>query len=216
MMTAGDAGQELQRKAIMENPAKTDHPIHELLRRRWSPRAFDPRPVEPEKLKCLLEAARWAPSSYNEQPWAFIVGVKSQPAEHAKVLEAFIEFNRSWAGAAPIVMLSVAHLNFDKNGHPNPHAFHDIGLAAANLTVQATSMGLCVHQMAGILPDRAREIFGIPADWDALTGIAIGYPGDPNSLAEPLRQRELAERTRKSLPSFVFSSSWGTSAAVLS
>lgn len=192
----------------MDKPAKTDHPIHDLLSRRWSPRAFDVKPVEAAKIKSLLEAARWAPSSYNEQPWAFLIATRDQPEDYAKVLECFVEFNRSWASAAPIVMLTVAHMSFEKNAQPNRHAFHDIGLAMANLTVQATSAGLAVHQMAGILPDHAKELFGLPDGWEALTGVAIGYPGDPKSLSDQLRERELAERTRKKLSSFVFTSGW--------
>jgi nitroreductase len=193
----------------MDRPAKTDYPIHDLLRKRWSPRAFDKRPIEPAKIKSLLEAARWAPSSYNEQPWAFIVATNDQPADFARVLECFIEFNRNWASGAPLVMLTVAHLTFDKNAQPNRHAFHDIGLAMANFTVQATAEGLAVHQMAGIVPEKAREVFAIPEGWEAVTGVAVGYPGDPNSLSEQLRQRELAERTRKPLASFVFTSAFG-------
>lgn len=199
----------------MERPASNDHPIHDLLRRRWSPRAFDPRPIEKAKLLSLLEAARWAPSSYNEQPWAFLVATKEEPADYARVLECLIDFNRGWATAAPVVLLTVAHTAFDKNGSPNRHAFHDIGLAIAQLTVQATAEGLVVHQMAGILPDRARELFAIPKDWEALTGVAIGYPGDPSSLSETLRQREEAPRTRKPLESFVFSGTWNQKSPLL-
>jgi nitroreductase len=199
----------------MDRSASNNHPIHDLLRRRWSPRAFDPRPIEKAKLLSLLEAARWAPSSYNEQPWAFLVATKEQPADYAKVLECLIDFNRGWATAAPVVLLTVAHTTFDKNGSPNRHAFHDIGLAIAQLTVQATAEGLVVHQMAGILPDRARELFAIPKDWEALTGVAIGYPGDPSSLSETLRQREEAPRTRKPLESFVFSGSWNQKSPLL-
>lgn len=199
----------------MERPESNDHPIHDLLRRRWSPRAFDPRPIEKAKLLSLLEAARWAPSSYNEQPWAFLVATKEEPADYARVLECLIDFNRGWATAAPVVLLTVAHTAFDKNGSPNRHAFHDIGLAIAQLTVQATAEGLVVHQMAGILPDRARELFAIPKDWEALTGVAIGYPGDPSSLSETLRQREEAPRTRKPLESFVFSGTWNQKSPLL-
>jgi nitroreductase len=194
---------------IMNKPAKTDVPIHEILRQRWSPRAFDPRPIEPTTLRRLFEAARWAPSSFNEQPWAFIIGVKDQPAEFAKVLECLVEFNQGWAKAAPLVLLTVAHTVFEKNSQPNRHAFHDIGLAMADLTVQAAVDGLYVHQMAGILPDKAKQVFGIPDGWEALTGVAVGYPGDPNTLGEQLRQRELEERTRKSATSFVFAGAWG-------
>jgi nitroreductase len=192
----------------MNQPTKTDHPIHDLLRLRWSPRAFDARPVEKAKLLSLLEAARWAPSSFNEQPWVFLIGTKDQPAEYAKVLDCMVEFNQGWAKAAPVLMLTVAHLNFDKNGSSNRHAFHDIGLAMGNLTMQATAEGLFVHQMAGILPDKARELFAIPKDWEVVAGVALGYLGRADSLPEALRQREEAPRTRKPLNKFVFSGSW--------
>lgn len=199
----------------MDRPATNTHPIHDLIRLRWSPRAFDARPVEKTKLLSLLEAARWAPSSYNEQPWAFIVGTKDQPAEYAKVLDCLIEFNQGWAKAAPVLMLTVAHSNFVKNGSPNRHAGHDVGLAMGQLAVQATADGLVVHQMAGILPDVARAKFGIPADWEVMAGVAIGYPGDVNSLPDMLKERELAPRERKALDSFVFSGTWNQKAAVL-
>jgi nitroreductase len=198
------------KEKFMQKPAKTDYPVHELIRQRWSPRAFDARLIEPEKLKSLLEAARWAPSSYNEQPWAFIVGTKDQPEAYGKVLECFIEFNQSWAKAAPVLMLTVAHLTFDKNGQPNRHAFHDVGLAMGNFAIQATAEGLQVHQMAGILPDRAKQIFAIPDGWEAVAGAAIGYPGDPATLSEQLRQREMEERQRKPLKSIVHVGTWGT------
>jgi nitroreductase len=200
----------------MNKPAKTDVPIYEILRQRWSPRAFDPRPIEPATLRRLFEAARWAPSSFNEQPWAFIAGVKDRPAEYAKVLECLVEFNQSWAKAAPLLLLTVAHTVFEKNGQPNRHAFHDIGLAMANLTFQATVDGVDVHQMAGVLPDKAKQLFGIPDGWEALTGVAVGYPGDPNTLSEQLRDRELAERTRKPAASFVFSGAWGKASTIVS
>lgn len=199
----------------MSQPINPGHPIHDLLRLRWSPRAFDPKPVEKAKLLSLLEAARWAPSSYNEQPWAFIVGTKDQPADYAKVLECFIEFNQGWAKAAPVLMLTVAHMNFVKNGSPNRHAFHDVGLAMGNLAAQATAEGLALHQMAGILPDKAREVFAIPKDWDAVAGVALGYVGKAESLPDTLRQREEAPRDRKALDTFVFSGAWSQKAPML-
>ena len=193
----------------MHNPAPTDHPIHPLLRDRWSPRAFAGKPMPKDQLARLLEAARWAPSSYNEQPWAFLVATKDDPAEFQKLLGCLIEFNQGWAKAASVLIITVAHRTFEKNGKDNPHAGHDVGLAMANLTVQATSEGLVVHQMAGILPDEARKVYGIPAGWDALTGVAIGYPGDPASLPDMLREKETAPRSRKPSASFVFSVGWG-------
>ena len=193
----------------MSRLAKTDYPIHELLQKRWSPRAFADKPVEPDKLKRLLEAARWAPSSFNGQPWAFIIGTKDQPAEYAKVLSCLVEFNQSWAKAAPVLMITAARLNFEHNNEPNRHAFHDVGQAIADLTLQATAEGLYVHQMAGILPDVAKKTLAIPDGWEAVTGVAIGYLGDPAALPEKLREREATPSPRKPLAQFAFAGSWG-------
>jgi len=194
----------------LKRPAETSTAIHDLIAHRWSPRAFESKAVEPEKLRSLFEAARWAPSSYNAQPWYFIVGTKDNPENYKRVLESLVEFNQSWAKQAPVLALSVAKLKFD-DGKPNRHAFHDVGQAAASLSLQAEALGLSVHQMAGIDPEKARKLFDIPADYEAVAGIAIGYPGDPASLPDGLRERELAPRQRKPLDSFVFTGSWGKS-----
>jgi nitroreductase len=184
-------------------------PIHELIARRWSPRAFDSRAVEPEKLRTLFEAARWAASSYNAQPWHFIVATKNDPENFKKVLDSFVEFNQGWAKHAPVVAVSVAGLTMPNDGSTNRHAFHDVGAAAATLALQATALGLQIHQMAGILPEKAREIFSIPPEYEAVAGFAIGYPGESSSLPDPLRQREQAARERKPASSFVFTGKWG-------
>jgi nitroreductase len=196
--------------STLKRPAETSTAIHDLIAHRWSPRAFESKPVEPEKLRSLLEAARWAPSSYNAQPWYFIVGTRDNPENYKRVLESLIEFNQGWAKNAPVLALSVAKLKFD-DGKPNRHAFHDVGQAAANLSLQAEALGLSVHQMAGIDPEKARKLFDIPADYEAVAGIAIGYAGEPASLPDGLRERELAPRQRKPLDSFVFTGSWGKS-----
>jgi nitroreductase len=201
--------------SAVKKPAETSAPIHDLIRHRWSPRAFDPRPVEPEKLRSLFEAARWAASSYNAQPWYFIVGTKDDPENYNRVLATFVEFNQGWAKQAPVLALSVAKLTFD-DGKPNRHAFHDVGQAAANLNTQAEALGLSVHQMAGIDPEKARTLFGIPADYEAVAGIALGYAGDPASLPDELRKRELAPRQRKPLDSFVFTGQWSKSSPLVS
>lgn len=193
----------------LQKSAETSAPVHNLIRDRWSPRAFDSRPIEPEKLRSLFEAARWAASSYNAQPWYFIVARKDEPENYKKILDCFVEFNQGWAKGAPVVALSVARLKFEHNGALNNHAFHDVGQAAANLALQATALGLQVHQMAGILPEKAREIFGIPEGYEAVAGFAIGYPGNPDSLPGQLREQEHAPRTRKPLDSFVFTGKWG-------
>ncbi len=195
----------------MDKPADTQFHIHELLKRRWSPRAFTDHPVEREKIQSLLEAARWASSCFNEQPWVFIVATTDHPAEYQTLLSCLVEGNQIWAKRAPLLMLTVAKLHFEHNGQVNRHAYHDVGLAVGNLVVQATAMDLAVHQMGGILPDKIRECYALPAGYEAVTGIAIGYQGDPKILADPLGERELAPRSRKPLREFVFSGSWGHS-----
>jgi nitroreductase len=193
-----------------KRPAPAAAPIHELISHRWSPRSFEARPIETEKLRSLFEAARWASSSYNAQPWSFIVSTKDDPENFKKVLECFVEFNQSWAKSAAAVAISVASHKMPHDGSQNRHAFHDVGQAATTLALQATALGLQVHQMAGIIPDKAREVFGIPQDFEAVAGFAIGYPGDPMALPEGrLRDTETGARQRKPVTEFVFTGGWG-------
>ncbi len=192
----------------MEKPADTKFSIHDLLRRRWSPRAFSSRPVPPEALRSLFEAARWAPSSYNEQPWAYIVATRDNPEQFRRLLSTLVEGNRAWAQYAPVLILSVARPNFERNGQSNRHAFHDTGQASMSLVVQATALGLAVHQMAGFSADKARELFSIPPDWEPVAAIALGYSVAAEAVPEELRARELAPRSRKPLEDFVFSGKW--------
>jgi nitroreductase len=192
--------------------AKTDHPIHELLARRWSPHAFHDRPVPEADLVSLFEAARWAPSSYNEQPWSYIVATKANPEEYNRLLSCLVEGNQGWARTAPVLALGVVSLRFKRNGKDNRAAVHDLGLAAGNLLAEATSRGLLVHQMIGILPDKARELYHIPEHSEAWTGLAIGYEGNTSALPKDLQDRELASRQRKPLSQFVFTGKWGTPA----
>src|SRR5437870_7446908 len=168
----------------MEKPAETQYPIEEILRRRWSPRAFSDRLVEPEKLQSLFEAARWAASSFNEQPWNFIVATKQNAEEHARLLSCLVEGNQRWARAVPVLMVSVAKLNFDKTGKPNRHAFHDVGMAVGNLITQATALDLFVHQMAGFSPEKVAELYKIPDQFEPVAAIAIGYGGSLEDLPE--------------------------------
>ena len=194
---------------MMDKEADTIYPIETLLKRRWSPRAFSARPVEPEKLLSLWEAARWAASCANEQPWYFIVATKQNETEYARLLSCLRENNQQWAQQAPVLMVSVAKLAFDANGQANRYAFHDVGLAVANLITQATTLGLFVHQMAGFYPDKVRDLYGVPEGFEPVAGIVLGYPGDPASLPEDLKQRELARRARRPIETFVFECAWG-------
>lgn len=196
----------------MQKPAVTDAPVHELIRNRWSPRAFAEKAVAPEVLQSLFEAARWAPSSNNEQPWAYLVATKGDAENFAKMVSILVEFNAGWAQHAPVLALSVAHLKTQREGRPNRVALHDVGSATAQLTFEANAQGLLVHQMAGFDGQKARQVFAIPEDWEPVAAMAIGYPGDPERLPEKLRERELAPRSRKPLAEFVMTGGWGHTA----
>ncbi len=186
------------------------HPVQELITQRWSPYAFSDRPVSEDDLRSLFEAARWAASSYNEQPWRYIVATKAAPAEFERLLSCLVEGNQAWAKAAPVLALGCISVNFVLDGRPNSAAEHDLGLASATLTLEATARGLVVHQMIGILPDKARELYRVPDGFRPLTGLAIGYAASPDTLPENLRPRDLAPRTRRPLAEFVFGGQWGT------
>uniref|UniRef100_UPI000BBC11F0 nitroreductase family protein n=1 Tax=Calothrix sp. NIES-2100 TaxID=1954172 RepID=UPI000BBC11F0 len=192
----------------MTKTTNNQYPVDELLLRRWSPVAFSEQPVEAEKLCTVLEAAAWAASSFNEQPWNFIIATKDNPAEFERLLGCLVEANQQWAKNAPVLMLSVAKLYFDRNGAQNRHAFHDVGAAVNNLAIQATALGLFIHQMAGFDVAKAKEVYNISEGYEPVAAIALGYLGDPQTLPENWRQRELAPRQRKSLETFVFSGSW--------
>ena len=200
----------------MHKPATNAFPIHDLIRDRWSPRAFSDKPVQPEVLASLFEAARWAPSSFNEQPWAYLVATKDDPENFAKMLSVLVDFNAGWAKNAPVLVLAVARLTFQNNGKPNRNAFYDTGAASALLSVEATARGLVVHQMAGFDAEKARQAFAIPSGWEPIAAMAIGYPGDTSSLPDSLREKELAPRTRKPLSEFVMSGRWGHTASFVS
>ena len=193
----------------MEKLAITDYLIHDLIRRRWSPRAFADRPVEAEKLASLFEAARWAPSSFNGQPWHYIVATKDDRASFERLLNCLRPQNVQWAQHAPVLIIAVAQLAMSPERGPNRHAFHDVGLANENLVLQAVALGLVAHQMAGFFPDKARATFNIPEGYEALTAIAVGYPGDPENLPPETKARELQPRERRPLGEFVFADGWG-------
>lgn len=196
----------------MQKPAANDFPVHQLIRDRWSPRAFADKPIPKDVLRSLFEAARWAPSSNNEQPWSYLVATKEDSENFDKMLGVLVEFNVGWAKNAAALAIAVAELTFPKNNAPNRNAQYDTGAASALLSVEATARGLAVHQMAGFDPEKARQAFAIPAGWEAIAALAIGYPGDPDSLPPKLKERELAPRTRKPISEFVMAGQWGHTA----
>jgi nitroreductase len=196
----------------MTKPAITNHEIHPLIAQRWSPRAFDSKPVETEKLAQLFEAARWASSCFNDQPWVFIVATKDDTVNYQKLLDCIIPFNVSWAQAAPVLGLVVAQKNFKHNGKPNAWGEYDAGQAAATLVLQATALDLVAHQMGGFDADKAIASFNIPETAKPVAVIAIGYAGETSNLPPDLQEREQAPRDRQPLASFVFTGEWGNSA----
>ena len=194
-----------------EKPALVSHPISELMKRRWSPRAVEEgRAVEREKILTMLEAARWAPSCFNDQPRFFIVfdGTDREALESAR---GCLAEGNAWALKAPVLMLSVARETFE-NGKPNRWAQHDTGLATENLLLQAVELGLAAHPMAGYDAERARSEFGIPEGHTPIAMIAIGYPyrGKLDDLDEKLRGKELAGRDRKAIGEIAFAGKWNS------
>lgn len=187
-------------------PADSSHPIHNLISERWSPRAFADRAVEREKLYSILEAARWAASSGNQQPWYFLVGTKEHAEDHARLVATLWDRNILWAQHAPVLILVIARL-YDRPGKEQT-SFYDVGMAVGNLVTQAVDLGLVTHQMGGFDADKAREALGIPEGYQPLAVIALGYPGNPDALPDDLRERELAPRSRKPLEEFVFEGHW--------
>jgi nitroreductase len=188
----------------MNKPANNLHPIHDLIRSRWSPRSFSTRLVEPKILQSLFEAARWAPSAMNAQPWIFLTAtIDSQPEAHALLVEALNENNRRWAPIAPVLVLALAKTEREP-GKSNRYAAYDLGQAVAFLSLQATALGLHLHQMGGFNAQLARERFAVPPEYEPLVVLAIGYSAEPDALPEDIRLRELAERTRKLQEEFVY------------
>lgn len=220
---------------MLENSIETSYTVHDFIRGRWSPFAFSNRLVEQEKLLILLEAARWAPSSYNQQPWSFILATKDYPNDYNRLLSCLASANQRWAQYAPVLMLSVAKLYFDspaelnvddtiesltsvmqksparQRGSINRHAFYDVGMAVENLTLQAIALDLFVHQMAGFDIDAAKRLFHIPHDYEPVAAIAVGYLGNSHILPEELQLQQLEPRVRKPIEQFVFTERWGHS-----
>jgi nitroreductase len=206
-----DPSSEGTRHAYPEKPAEVESPIADLLARRWSTVAFDEaRPVERGKIMSLLEAARWAPSCFNEQPWRYLVFDGSNPDAREQARDCLVEGN-AWARGAPLLLLSVAYEDFTASGKPNRHAQHDTGMASENIVVQAVELGLSAHQMAGYDADRAQQVFQIPDRFTSMAMIAIGYPyrGKIEDLSEKVRGRESRPRSRKGISEIAFDGKWG-------
>lgn len=199
---------------MTDRTAPAAHPIAPVLAARWSPRSFEDRAVPDAALAQVLEAARWAASCVNDQPWNYIVARKDrEPEAHAKLFACLSTNNQGWAGRAPVLILGIARTHFAANGNPNRHAAYDLGQATANLAAQAAATGLQVHQMAGFDAAKAREAFAIPEGFDPLVMVALGHPGPAEALPEALAARETAPRMRKPIGEFVHLGAWGSTGA---
>jgi nitroreductase len=190
-----------------------DHDVLDVIRHRWSPRAFDPsREVPRAELLRLFEAARWAPSSYNAQPWCFVISLRRRQSDaHGRLIASLTTKNQAWAGAAPVLVLVCVRATLEKNEAPNTHAWYDTGQAVAFLTLQATSQGLSTRQMQGFDAEQARAACEVPSPYEPAVVIAIGYEGDPATLTiDSHRAAEQKPRDRRPAAEFVFEERWGT------
>jgi nitroreductase len=184
-----------------------------IIHQRWSARAFADKDVPADDLKRVFEAARWAPSSFNEQPWRYIVGTRGEGTRgmetHQKIHESLVGFNQQWAGKAPVLILGVAKTRFSHNDAPNSYAVYDLGAATAYMALQAAALGLTTHQMAGFDREKARKLLAVPEGFEFGSVMALGYQGEPQTLGnEELRKRETEPRQRKPLHELVYAS-WG-------
>ncbi|MBC6697584.1 nitroreductase family protein [Hymenobacter puniceus] len=183
--------------------AATTYPVHELIRQRWSPRSFASQPVAPEALNQVFEAAAWAASAMNEQPWRYIYAHKSDTESFQKLVDCLVPGNQPWAKNAPVLVLSLVKTHYD-NGNANGAALHDLGMANGNLMLEATALGLHGHFMGGFDAAKAREAFQIPESLQPVAMLALGYLGEADQLEEPFLSREKAPRQRKPVSEIAF------------
>jgi len=196
---------------MLKKPAQTSRPIHDLLARRWSTRAFDAaKPVTREQLTTLLEAGRWAPSCNGDEPWRYLVWDRARdPEGFQKAFDCLSDNNKKWVKNVPLLMLSCAGSNFAATGKPNRWTQHDTGAASLSIALQADVLGLAAHQMGGFDAEKARAVFGIPAEYTPMAMIAVGYQAAPDVLDEETKKKELTPRARKPLAERFFEGGWG-------
>ena len=182
----------------------------DVIRKRWSPRAFSNRTVEKEKIVLMFEAARWTASCYNEQPWRFIIEEKNGNSKYEEILSILAEFNQAWAKTAPLLIVAVSSDSFAQNGNPNTWSVYDSGQAVASMVLQAQYLGLYTHQMGGFDKEKIKILYEIPEGYNVHSVIAVGYIGKVDDLPEFLRELEGAERKRKEISEIAFNGDWKT------
>lgn len=193
----------------MNKLATTNYEIIEVIKNRWSPRAFSNEAILKESLQKIFEAMCWAPSCYNEQPWRLIVGIKGHDEAYDKIFACLNEWNQRWAKTAPVLILMIGKKHFTHNDEYNRSYQYDCGAAATHLCLQAISEGIYSHQMAGILPNKAYEYFDIEREYEVLTAIALGKIGNLNDIPDDYHASEKNIRNRRSPQSFVYGDEWG-------
>ena len=192
----------------MKKPIVSTYKTNSLIKYRWSPRAFSVRSVEKEKIMRILEAARWSPSAFNEQPWRFIIGIKKGSETYEKVLETLGEWNQKWAGKTPLLILNMAKKTFTYNKKPNGTFLYDLGQAVAYMCLEAMNQGVYSHQMSGFSQEKAINIFQIPDDIEPVSVTAFGYYGDPKDLPKDMYESEKEKRSRKAFDDLVFTNNF--------
>lgn len=194
----------------ISNHYTPDQPIHVFFHQRFSPYSFSNKPINQKDLQAIFEAARFAPSCFNEQPWRYLIATQGNPLEFEKILKCLVPGNQEWAKFPFALAIGIAKENFTLNDKPNAPALHDLGTAGAYLTFEAHSRGLFVHQMAGILPEEVKKSFSIPEGFRPLTGLAIGYLGTTPQTPQTIIDRDKEIKPRKALQDIVFSGQWET------
>jgi len=194
----------------MDKPSNNNYPVNNLIMNRWSPRAFSNQLVEKEKIFSILEAARWAPSAFNEQPWRFIVGQNGDEA-YNKIFGSLVEWNQQWAKSVPVLILNIAKKTFTHNGTQNVTFKYDLGQAVGQMILEVVNQGLVSHQMTGFDPDKAAAALNVPDDFQVVSVTAIGYQGEMENLPEQFAKIEVNKRERKDLDTIAFKDKFGVS-----
>ncbi len=192
----------------MKRTAPVSHPVHDIIAERHSPRCFAARAIDATTLASLFEAARWAPSSFNEQPWRFVIAPRGDKESFDRILDLLTPGNQGWAQTAAVLGVSTAKKTFTRNGKPNRHALHDVGLASALMAAQATAHGIGMHMMAGFDRERAQAELAIPEDFEPVAAFALGYPEEAENMPDSERERLEKPRQRKPLQDLLFLGSW--------
>jgi nitroreductase len=184
--------------------ARTKYSVNELIKNRWSPRAFSDHKIPEDVIFTLFEAATWAASSRNEQPWRFIYGVKDEGLNYKRIFDTLVHWNQLWAKSAPLLIMTITKRISEYHNEENAYAYYDLGQAVTNLAIQATDVDLYCHQMGGFDKEKARDIFNIPPNYSPVTVIAVGYLGNPETLPDDMKDLEGKPRSRVDIERIIF------------